>query len=290
MKIQSLLSLMLLIFGTSAHAYEGPSPLKNVKVDLSITTNSLNGLYSYSYSVSNPSMNDGEVGTINISIRRDPITDVELPATGLNQCPHFSIQAAKLNLAKTPMVPVGSIAPKGWSCDYMPQGTFTFGANDNSDTIKPGKSLGPFVLTSYAPPGIREILVEPVIDYQAFPSEWEGDSARLLALHDKVNWSGKTIGPKAPPKVFVARDFINYLISLKDQSVSLGWIKEIGIANSLDVKLNEAKKRIVAGDNKTAKNVLGAFQNELQAQNGKQLTSEAYALLYFNAKYLIDHL
>jgi hypothetical protein len=41
---------------------------------------------------------------------------------------------------------------------------------------------------------------------------------------------------------------------------------------------------------KTAKNVLGSFLNDVQAQNGKHLTSEAYALLYFNGKYLVDHL
>ena len=112
----------------------------------------------------------------------------------------------------------------------------------------------------------------------------------MKTLDEKVKWTGKTVGPEAPPKVFVADDFLTNLIALKDQSLSLGWIKEKGIAMSLDAKLNEARRKIAKGDFDDAKHVLHSFLNEVHAQNGKHITSEAYALLYFNAKYLIDHL
>src|SRR5262249_36180349 len=150
--------------------------------------------------------------------------------------------------------------------------------------------LNGIMLSSQALPGIRDVNVEPDIDVDQLPDEYDENLQKTIELHNSVRWTGKTIGPKAPPKTFVASDFVNYLISVKEQSVTIGWIKDPGLANSLDVKLNDAKKKIAAGDSKTAKNVLGAFQSELTAQNGKQVSTEAYGLLFFNAQYLIDHL
>ncbi|MDZ7262124.1 MAG: hypothetical protein ONB05_08475, partial [candidate division KSB1 bacterium] len=69
-----------------------------------------------------------------------------------------------------------------------------------------------------------------------------------------------------------------------------GWIDNQGIANSLDAKLDNAKKQLEKGKTKTAINVLQAFVNEVEAQKDKHLTSEAYALLKYNAEYLIKKL
>jgi hypothetical protein len=65
------------------------------------------------------------------------------------------------------------------------------------------------------------------------------------------------------------------------------------------VKLDNAKKKLAEGSPGATKNILRAFINEVEAQGcatyencppGKHLTSEAYALLKFNAQYLIDNL
>jgi hypothetical protein len=100
----------------------------------------------------------------------------------------------------------------------------------------------------------------------------------------------KTVGPIDPPATFSAESSIQNLIALVTQSRSQNWIDNDGIMTSFKAKLDTAKTKIAAGDAKTAKNVLGSFLNDVQAQNGKHLTSEAYALLYFNGKYLVDHL
>lgn len=99
----------------------------------------------------------------------------------------------------------------------------------------------------------------------------------------------KTVGPVDLPTTFNAASFIQTLITLVNQSRTRGWIDNDGIANSLRAKLNTANSK-VTGDSKTAKNVLGAFLSEVQSQNGKHLSSEAYALLFFNGKYLLDSL
>jgi hypothetical protein len=116
-------------------------------------------------------------------------------------------------------------------------------------------------------------------------------------FHNSVK--GKTIGPTAPPAVFKPIEFLGNIINLKHEAFNLGWIKNEGILKSLDAKLDNAKKKLENGDTKTAKNILNAFINEVEAQgcatyencpSGKHLTSEAYGLLKYNAQYLIDHL
>ncbi|GJQ22127.1 MAG: hypothetical protein HBSIN02_24820 [Bacteroidia bacterium] len=85
--------------------------------------------------------------------------------------------------------------------------------------------------------------------------------------------------------------FLDTLVSYKHQAFALGWIKEEGIVTSLDAKLEAARPQIIA-DRPSAKQILESFANELEALNaqGNKITSEAYALLKFNAEYLISKL
>ena len=77
---------------------------------------------------------------------------------------------------------------------------------------------------------------------------------------------------------------------MKHEAFSLGWITNQGIEQSLDAKLENAKKKIEQGNKNAAKNILGAFINEVEAQRDKHLTSEAYGLLKYNVEYLIGKL
>ena len=101
---------------------------------------------------------------------------------------------------------------------------------------------------------------------------------------------GTTLVPRIIRQVPAKSSFLDTLISYKHQALSLGWIDNTGIANSLDQKLDAAKKKLVGDDNSAARNILQAFVNEVEAQKDKHLTSEAYALLKFNAEFLIDRL
>ena len=83
---------------------------------------------------------------------------------------------------------------------------------------------------------------------------------------------------------------IEMLIDDVDESYQNGWIDNQGIANSLNQKLENAKKQLEKGKAKQAINMLNAFLNEVEAQKDKHLTSEAYALLKYNAEYLIKRL
>ncbi|MDE3058447.1 MAG: hypothetical protein KGJ59_10875 [Bacteroidota bacterium] len=182
-------------------------------------------------------------------------------------------------------------APTEWLGDpgYLPPPRVQWYARDSLVEISPDSKLGGFSFLSGGIPSIEIYYVSGWVEPPVFTEENAPDSV----IGDNVlenSVKGITIGPTAPPVNFSASTWIDTLISYKHQAVSLGWIDNQGIANSLDSKLDNAKSKLSAGDTTAAKNMLNAFVNEVEAQNGKQLTSEAYALLKFNAEYLIDRL
>ena len=87
------------------------------------------------------------------------------------------------------------------------------------------------------------------------------------------------------------QDFTDSLETFRLRSCEeLGWITNQGICNSLRVKLRNVRRHLERDKPKQARNVLNAFINQVEAQRGKHITEEGYALLYFNAEYLMDKL
>ncbi len=168
--------------------------------------------------------------------------------------------------------------------------------------IKPSEIVSGFMFqTSFGLPGIIEYYAEGDAPLPRCP---EGMAVDFIpGYHDLTSYGpgivGKTIGPTAPPADFKPLDFLNNIINMKHEAYSLGWITNKGIENSLDVKLDNAKKKIEQGNTTTAKNILNAFIDEVEAQgcatyencpSGKHLTPEAYALMKYNVQYLIEKL
>jgi len=279
-----------------------PPYLSNIEIKASINFNAQSGLYSYQYSIKNSQDSTGNLVGLDI--------DISYPSGGgILSKEELSIPYGKWSrtfkqsvpqYAKVTMIPVGMERPDKWIVGISVYGTAGWGGGDYVQ-LKPGQSLSGFGITSYGLPGIRNFKAESALDADAdyYPG-WESvkgaaDESKAIIekikeLEDKVNFKGKTVGPTAPPAVFNATTFLDYIINLKHQAASLGWISNSGIVNSLDVKLDNAKKKLSQGDNSTAKNILNAFINDVEAQAGKHLTSEAYALLKYNALYLIDNM
>jgi hypothetical protein len=112
------------------------------------------------------------------------------------------------------------------------------------------------------------------------------------------SFKGTTIGPKPPSPTVTPLDFLNSLIALVHESRRQGWIKLDGNRQSLLAKLVAAKRAMENGLDPTAKLEIGAFVNEVQATACQDftcggdlpLTSEAYALLYYNGRHLYGQL
>jgi hypothetical protein len=172
--------------------------------------------------------------------------------------------------------------------------------------LPPGETIDSLTITSYGLPGIRPftitpsyrpvppVIVTPANEdsvYQNVPEPTQGEEDDFQRLQDSIKVRGFIIGPTAPPANFNEIAFLDTLISYKHQVFALGWIADNGVVTSLDQKLEAARPQIIA-DRPSAKQILEAFVNELDGlitQSG-QITSEAYALLKFNAEYLISKL
>lgn len=167
------------------------------------------------------------------------------------------------------------------------------GLSNPYDGIAPDSSASGFSFQSSGLPTIVSSFFEGTAKGLGFPDEPPMEIEEMLdpLIRFPANTvQRKTLGPKDPPDPFIITAFLDTLVSYKHQALDLGWITNKGIANSLDKKLENARKQLEKGKVKQAINMLNAFLNEVEAQKDKHLTSEAYALLKFNVEYLIQKL
>ncbi len=310
---------------------EIPTPLLNVTVSAQVAMDSATGIYSYSYEVYNPPVNSGQIRSFDIDVTIGP-QNARLNWEGLIQSSCYSKNVSEHILQKINIVPVGIDGPPGyvpdfpkmriWDCGFSLDGTAGWGSSDDPYRILPGKKLGGFKLTSHGLPGIREATLQPAIDYDNLPPEYWENVELTKQLQDNLVYKTKTIGPTAPPADFKPIDFLDYIVSLKQQSYNLGWIiqgknedkgkeegEEKGIMKSLDKKLANAREKLVEGDTEEAVEKLNSFIHEVEAlfkgdkeekkeksdmqdadKEHDHITSAAYALLKYNAQYLIGRL
>ena len=263
---------------------QSQSALSNINVSATVTA-SMGDILLYSYEIANPASSASSIWLFALDIVRTPEGAI-LPNTGLVNAPGFFTNTSDLVLQKNMnrFIPVGVQAPVNWDAGISNLGRVEWSAPDSSSNIIAGQSFSGFALSSHGLPGIRRAIAQAPIDYDNLPIRPPSDDsdlqryvAELSALQSKATATTATIGPTAPPAVFVAADFLKAIISYKEQAVQQGWIKSAGVANSLDAKLNAAQGALARGDNSTAKNQLFALLNEVDAQSGKQASSEAVA-------------
>ncbi|MBS1962112.1 MAG: hypothetical protein JST04_07850 [Bdellovibrionales bacterium] len=288
----SKFSFAFIFFFGAAFASSEPTPLKNIYFKADVTTSG--PLYNYNYEITNPRTNDSNILFVYLTISRDPNSDQENASGILPQCSGFDRTTSASIHSRTAVVETGSSAPTGWDCSYAilkgnQYGSFGWSASSKT-LLKPGNSLRGLVLTSYALPGIREVQIDPDIDIDQLPPEYYENLEKTETLRNNVRWTGKTVGPKAPPKVFDALEFEDYLEYLVEESSDASWIKDAKITKELNAKLEQLEKKIESGDHGSARKILDEFIKRVDALKTKSLTNEAYALLYFNGKYMRDHL
>ena len=100
----------------------------------------------------------------------------------------------------------------------------------------------------------------------------------------------KTIGLKLIPLELDSLAFIDTLITYTDSSYALGWIKDEQTRDKYDNYFNTAKTYLEQNNNNAAKAELKNVLTDCNTDSSSVLTSEAYALLYFNTDYLIKQI
>lgn len=278
--------LALLCVVSGGQASELPV-LQAVGISASVTLNPGTGIFTYDYAISNPSSNTGQIWRVELDISR-PDGSLELPSTGLTNGSRFHRATSELAQKKVPMIPVGVSPPPNWGVGLTVGATVSWGSGGEEFRIFPGQGLAQFTVSSYGIPAIRSLKIYPRFELDPVDFATAEDVKKHEEIEQKTTFKTKTVGPTAPPANFVALDFLSSIISLKEESFALGWIDRSGIKQSLDAKLENAKKKLAGGDIKTAKNILNAVLNEVEAQKEKHLTSEAHALLKFNVEFLLS--
>lgn len=299
----------LMIYSTGSFAETTGLPILTKAAVKAIIIQQSTGIYEYHYTVQNLTDNQAELWNIDIDVTYPKVAQV-LSDEGLTNGSGYLTETSKgvQTLPDTPkMIPIGLWSPPNWISglgrDGMGGWASMAGAMLKSSEAKEG-----FMMLSHGLPSIRIFKSSPWIDVDTlYPSiDTLSTQEELDALGKRIKddeylaaFKGKTLGPTAPPANFVALDFVNYIIDLKHQASALGWITNPGVQDSLDVKLDQVKNKLQAGDTKTAANVLNAFLNEVDAQGcskydgcpaGKHLLPEAWALLKFNGQYLLGKL
>lgn len=304
-KVRAALFALGCLAAASSFAWSGPipSPLQGVTIATRVSHDRRTGVFMFDSRVTNPAVNNGEIRMIALDLSRGP-SDAVLSRAGLVNGPRYLLNLSEDAFQQIPMVPVGISAPEGWAPALgstrgdAPRGLAIWGTLTKTSRIIPGQTRDGYRLTSYGLPGIRTVEIRPDIDWDNLPDEFFGDADRSRALEESLLFRTSSVGPKAPPQNFVALDFLNYLISLVFDSRQMGWIKVDGVEQSLLAKLTATKRKLEAGDTGVAKNILNAFLNEVRATScqeftcpgNKPLTSEAFALLFFNGQFLSDRL
>lgn len=212
-----------------------------------------------------------------------------------------------------------AVAPKGWdsaSFHFMPVWDWAATMVEPRGIERGGSREG-FSFQSKGLPGVAQAYFRGYTKIIAFPEE------EPLSFEEKFKPIGdfpnntvqrKTVGPVAPPANFVPLEFLTYLIDLKHQAQTLGWIGGPKLVLELDKKLDEVKGKLFASEIESAVGKLTSFIEKVEAhyketkeheiekikepekKEGKEpeekkfITSEGYALLKFNAEYLKDQL
>ena len=298
-----------LFFSFSERAYSGELDLlpgeklpilEDVRIDAVVDWDEMSGVYQYLYSISNPDSNTGAIWTIDVGILAPEDSKMN-SNVGISDGPRFREGTSRYALSNNgkDLIPVGLFPSSNWSPGITHRGAADGGRSDVSFRIHPGGALGDFEMFSRGLPGVRTIYVKPKFEPKPVEEAAMADIERVAANKEAVIVSLKTIGPIMAPAEFVALDFLYYIRGLQQEAERLGWITSIGVGNSLDGKLNNVRKKLQFGNSKAAANILNTFINEVEAQGcatyddcpkGKHLSSEAWALLKFNAEYLLGRL
>jgi len=165
-----------------------------------------------------------------------------------------------------------------------PQYTLTI-AVDGFGTTAPGPG-------AYSYDEGTEVSVDAIPDSGYMLDHWELDTVNVgdadpynVTMDADHNLTAFFVEITPPPI-----ETIDDLIDLVEEFHDLGDIDDQEVKLGLLDKLYAAKHQLDKGKTKTVGNILGAFINNLKAQRGKHVSTEAADILIAGAQFIIDNL
>jgi len=160
--------------------------------------------------------------------------------------------------------------------------------------ILPGSSQEGFVLEDSNLPGIIQCFAKGYTPALTVPEE--GTSRKISDHYSEITKyygkgvSGKTIGPVPPPERFVAKTFLDQVLSYVKESEEQGWIETNRTANNIEESLNKIGKYLTSHKFSQAKEEIKSLLKEIETLKERELITEAYGLLMYNLEYLLKQI
>ncbi len=186
-------------------------------------------------------------------------------------------------------------APIGWK--YIGRlgnspSSWNYNLGNTKNLILPGETVEGFKVKSVGLPKIANFYIQSDRG-PWFRNRDSGGGDALIRMHEDIinnSFSNKTITPYSPPFPFIPSDFLDTLNTYTDSSHALDWIETEETKNKYNTYFNNAKTFLEQTDSASARAELELVLNDCNADSSTVLSSEAYALLYFNTEYLIEQL
>ncbi len=155
----------------------------------------------------------------------------------------------------------------------------------SSQNIHPGEQ-GNFSYTSPSLPDIGTMYFRGHTSVPFLPS---GKSLWREQVYDN-SVPVKTIEARYPPDSTEYQGYLDTLRTYPERARQQGWITTDAAASRYEETLNAAYDHLAAADSVLAQQALSEVATQAEADSGDVLTSEGYALLYYNADYLAQRL
>jgi hypothetical protein len=273
--------------------------LQNVQVQAQASFDAGTQLFTYTYTVSNPAANTGQIWHIGVDITTQiprafvPAFDssgLTIPVNAVAFKP-FDQELADVQPlllpAGTNVIPFGQRVPIGWTGGLTRDGFGSFFSDARANRISPGSSLGGFELISRGMPTIHQMEVEP---YWIFVSPGDAtpeEEQAAIEIEKSIIFHTFSLGPSAhTPGTFghwdQVRDDLN-------QGIQLGWISDQALANALVTQLASARQALDTGKGTLAKTGLDTLIQTITQSTPSQRRREVFDLVLLNAQRLKEN-
>ena len=196
-----------------------------------------------------------------------------------------------------PNLSVSQRTPTQWeSFGKVAESPFYFWSrSDPPFGLQPGEAATFGIVVSRGFPAIHSFLAWGLVDPPTISDVDRGECKGTDVL--KNNFKGVSIGPRSIARPVVPGEFVNMLLTIVRKSRQQEWIQDDQTAQALIDKLRQAKRRLEIANIPGAQERLESVISDVQMLScktldcdGKPLTSEAYALLFYNTRLLVRQL
>ena len=279
----------LLVSAVSTGAPVGPD-VSHTEVAASVTYDLSTYTYTYKYGVTSLPANTGAITSIVIDITTKLTTDLNIPdpVPGVPQVKQFLLQEFDENGVH--VLPVHVTGVTNWAAVALTiQGMAGWVENNpRTDGLAPGQSVLGLTMRSKYVPGFRELRIRPdIFDWNLLPDVEDSDEvqAEKQAFIDSLDVTLYTLGPVG---VFNYFDHWDHVRDSLNQAITLNWIPDAALANTLVSQLAAARTALDANDGVSAKALLETLIETATQATADQRRNEVRDLLVLNAQRLIE--